>query len=515
MRMHLGLLTRLAIAIAGGLAMFAAFPPLKLGWMAIPGVMLVTLAALGARPRRGVLVGATSGLAFFTPLLQWGDVVGVDAWLLLTGLCVLWWGLLGAGIAALSPLRLWPIWMAAWWVLIELLRGTVPLGGFPWGRLGFAQADTSIGRLAAWVGIPGVSLAIALVGTCALAALLAIARQRGMRAAAPWIAACVVLVLAPALLPVGAMPVERTVTIAAIQGGTPQIGMGAFDVRRAVLDNHVRETLELAAEVEQGSTAKPDLVLWPESSSDLDPLADIEAAGAIASAVKAVGVPILLGTRIRAPEDPSRDLNVALAWNPGSGAGERYAKTQLVPFGEYVPFRDVIAPLIGRLDRVGRDLAPGDAPGHLDVAGIPLGTLICFEVAYDSVVAGVMDDPGSAQMIAVLTNNATYALTEQPEQQLEITRMRAIETGRMVIAATTTGITAVIEPDGDVIEQLGELETGFVMAEVPLVTGTPVSSWLGPIVQILAGLLALGAVTAGLVNARKTRGSRSRTVEPS
>ena len=242
-------------------------------------------------------------------------------------------------------------------------------------------------------------------------------------------------------------------------------------------------------------------MLWPESASDIDPLRDVAAAAAIGSAARAIGAPIVVGTRIAAP-DGSRDLNVALTWDPtsgpGEGPGQRYAKRQLVPFGEYVPFREELAPLIGRLDRVAVDLAPGETPGHLDVAGIPIGVLICFEVAYDGVVADLMDDPAAVGFIAVQTNNATYALTGQPEQQLAITRMRALEAGRTVAVAATTGISAIIAPDGSLRDSIGELATGSIVADVPLVAAGAPARVTGPIVGVLAGLATLGAVVAAV-----------------
>lgn len=496
---------RLGVAALAGAACGLAFPPVSVGAYAAVAVALLTLACLGAGVRLAAGCGAIAGAAFFLPLLHWMTVVGTDAWLLLSALCIAWWALLGALTAVLGRVRGWPVWIASAWVLVEWLRGAVPLGGFPWGRLAFGQADSPWGQLAPWLGLTGTSFVVALTGTSAIALAVAIGRQGPWRTWVPWAATTAVAFLVPAALPVGTLPATGSATVAIVQGGTPQTGMGAFDVRAAVLANHVRETLGLAARVASGQVAQPDFVLWPESASDIDPLRDAAAAAAIGSAARAIGAPIVVGTRIRA-DDGIRDLNVALAWDPvdgpGEGPGQRYAKRQLVPFGEYVPFREELAPLIGRLDRVAVDLAPGETPGHLDVAGIPIGVLICFEVAYDGAVAGLMDDPASTGMIAVQTNNATYALTGQPEQQLQITRMRALETGRTVAVAATTGISAVIAPDGTLRDSLGELATGTIVAEVPTVSASPPSRVTGPVLGILAGLAALGALGAGLRRGR-------------
>ena len=282
--------------------------------------------------------------------------------------------------------------------------------------------------------------------------------------------------------------------------------MGAMDVRRAVLDNHVEQTLALAAAIDAGTAPAPDFVLWPENASDLDPFADPTAADAITVAARAVGVPILVGAVTAVPGNPDGVWNVGIVWDPESGPTQMYIKTHPVPFGEYVPFRAQLAGLIGRFDRVPRDFIPGSEPGNLEIGGVAVGNVICFEIAYREVVDAVVD--GGARVITVQTNNATYGGTSQPAQQLGIERLRAIEYGRSVLVAATSGISAVIAPDGSITQQMGEETTGWLVADVPL-RGEPTwAARLGTAVQWGVCLASLGS----LAYAVWLRAGRRRTI---
>ena len=455
----------LLVAALAGLILSLAFPPIGFGPYAAVAVGLMAAVQFRRSIRWGLLTGFIAGLAFLLPLLQWLTVVGTDAWIALSAFCALWFALLGAGTAIVTRLPMWPLWVASLWVLQEALRGAIPYGGFPWGRLAFAQPDSPFGHLAAFGGQPAVTFAVALAG-CAIVAAAAQWRSGRPRQGWAWVAACAVITLGSALLPLPSADDGRTMRVALIQGGTPQTGMGAMDVRREVLDNHVRQTLRLADRVKRGEEPAPALVVWPESSSDIDPFADREAASAITTAAQAVGAPILVGTVVDVPDNPNGRWNMGVLWDPQTGAGARYVKTRLVPFGEFIPLREQIAPLIGRLDRIPRDFVPGARPGLFTVDGTEFANVICFEVAYDDVFGPLLERP--VPFITVQTNNATYSGSAQPEQQLQIERMRAIEGGRMVLVAATTGVTAVIDADGTVAQEIGEEMVGSLAVDVPL-----------------------------------------------
>jgi apolipoprotein N-acyltransferase len=239
-----------------------------------------------------------------------------------------------------------------------------------------------------------------------------------------------------------------TRTVAVIQGNVPRAGLDFNAQRRAVLDNHVQQTLDLAAEVAAGDRPRPDLVLWPENSSDIDPSVNADAGREIDRAARAVGAPILVGAVV---DGPGRFIsNTAIVWDPETGPGATYVKRHPVPLGEYVPARSFFRFFSADVDRV-TDQHAGSAVGTLDVGGARLGDLICFEVVYDGLVGDVVN--GGAGMIVVQTNNATFGHTDESAQQLAMSRLRAVEFGRTVAVAATSGISAIVAPDGSVARQ--------------------------------------------------------------
>jgi apolipoprotein N-acyltransferase len=489
--------------VLGGLSMALAFPPY--GWWpaAAIGVALVSLSCRGRSVRAGAAVGLAAGLAFFVPLLSWLSVVGVDAWLLLAGVQALFFAGLGAALAVAGRLVGWPAWTACLWVAQEALRDRIPFGGFPWGRLGFAAAGSPLAPYAALGGVPLVTAAVALVGGL-LAALVV---RRGRQQALALVGTALVATAAFAV----PVPTAGTgaggpayATIALVQGNVPRSGLEAFARRAAVLDNHVAATERLAADARAGRVPAPTAVIWPENSSDLDPYTEPTAAAAISKAARAVGVPLLVGAVIDGP-DRNHVRNTAIVWDPAAGPGERYVKRHPVPFGEYVPFRAQLGRLIGRFSLVPNDFAAGKRPGVLTVGPVRLADVICFEVAYDGVVADAVRSGG--RVLVVQTNNATYGRTAQTHQQLAMARLRAIEHGRTVLVAATSGVSAVVAPDGSVRQQSAEFTAVNLVSRVALRDQITVADRVrsGPEWAFtLAGLAALGAAWAGR---RRPRGS--------
>jgi apolipoprotein N-acyltransferase len=455
---------RTALALLGGLALLLAFPGFDRPALAPLGVAALALAVRGQRARSGLWLGLVFGAAFFVPLLSWtGVYVGSVPWLALALWEALHLGLLGAATAVTSRLRWWPLWAAALWVADEALRGRLVLGGFPWGRLGLSQTRGPLLSLAAYGGVPLVSFAVALTGTLLAGALLALARawrasaeaeerHPALRAAALAVAGVLVVPLVGGLawLPLPGSSLTDggpTRTVAVIQGNVPRAGLEFNAQRRAVLDNHVQQTLRLAADVRSGEQAQPDLVVWPENSSDIDPYLNDDANREISRAAQAVGAPILVGAIVEGPGDHIR--NTAIVWDPVTGPGQTYVKRHPVPLAEYVPARSFFRFFSKQVDLVRHDQVAGERVGTLDLGGARVGDVICFEVVYDSLVQDVVD--AGAGMIVVQTNNATFGFTDESAQQLAMSRLRAVEFGRTVVIAATSGISAVVAPDGSVV----------------------------------------------------------------
>ena len=514
------LLLRVLGSVGGGLLLVLSFPPYDVVWLAPPALAAMTLSWHGVRARRGFWLGLLAGAAFLLWHLHWMTVIGDDAWLMLGLAFALFYGLIGAGVAATSSLRVWPLAVPLMWVAVEALRGRVPFGGFPWGDLAFGQTSTTLTPYAALGGAPLVSLAIALVGS--LLAYAWTVRDRP-RAAVGTLVAVAIVCTAGGLVP---LPVEGETaggpaytTAAVVQGNVAGPGMDAFgDTRALVLSNHVRETERLAADVRAGRSPQPDLVIWPENASDLDPYANPDARQAIQQAADAIGAPVLVGAVVTKPDDPTHIWNVGIVWQPasggqGGGPTSFYVKQHPVPFGEWVPFRDVLAKVISRFDRVPRDFAAGDSTGVLQVGPALVGDLICFEVAYDDLSRNAVRGDGvtgplageGARILAVQTNNATYGLTGQPEQQMAMSRLRAVEHGRGVLVAATSGISAIVAPDGTIEQQLPEFVAGHLVAKVPLRDTLTVADRLGALPVLVAVAGALGLLAVVLVRSRRRR----------
>jgi apolipoprotein N-acyltransferase len=510
---------RTLLAALGGLALLLSFPGYGLAALAPVGPAALALAVRGQRFRSGLWLGLVLGLTFLVPLLSWtGVYVGPVPWLALAIVEALFVAVLGGLSAAVSRLPGWPVWMAALWVADEAVRGRWPFGGFPWGRLGFSQTEGPLLPFAAFGGVPLVSFAVALSGTLLAAALLALVRawrcagtptrRRALRVAGASVVAVLAVPLVGALawlpLPGASLTAGGPVrTVAVIQGDVPRAGLDFNAQRRAVLDNHVHSTLELAQRVADGDAAQPDLVLWPENSSDIDPYLNADANREIDRAAARIGAPILVGAIV---DGPGRFIsNTAIVWDPENGPGATYVKRHPVPFGEYVPGRSLFRLFSKDVDRV-HDQHAGGTPGVLSLGGAEVGDLICFEVVYDGLVHDAVD--GGAGMLVVQTNNATFGYTDESAQQLAMSRLRAVEYGRTVAIAATSGISAIIAPDGTVVRSSTLFTPAVFVEDISQRDSATVALRLGAAPEWALTALGLGAVAVALLPPLRRRWSR-------
>jgi apolipoprotein N-acyltransferase len=296
-----------------------------------------------------------------------------------------------------------------------------------------------------------------------------------------------------------------------VQGNVPRLGLDFNAQRREVLDNHVRETVRLADEVRAGRAPQPLFVIWPENSSDIDPLANQDAADQIAVAVDAIKAPILVGGVLAAPgytRDNPVSTNSVIVWNPETGPGDRHDKQIVQPFGEYLPWRSFFSNFSDYADRAGY-FQPGSGNGIVNAAGVPIGVSTCWEVIFDRSPRESVHN--GAQLLTVPSNNATFN-ESMSVQQLAFGRLRAVEHNRFVIVAGTTGISAVIAPDGRVLARTQFFEPAYLDMAVRLKTQlTPATQW-APLVQGLLVAVGIGALIAAILqNGRFVRGRRRAT----
>jgi apolipoprotein N-acyltransferase len=509
-----------------------SFPPVSWWWAAVAGAAALFLAVRHRPLRAAAGLGYLYGLGLFVPMLAFLRGIGVDAWLVVAGIESLWFALLAAAVAVAGRHRWWPIAVPFVWISVEWLRDRWPFGGFPWGRLAFGQADGPLLPLAAWGGAPLVTVATlaAAAGLATLTLLLCDrVREGSLRSVSPGpgvrIGAAALLAMggpfalaAVVCVPTAGQAVHGPahVVVAAVQGNVPRLGLDAFAQARAVTVNHLVETERLAADVAAGRYPQPAFVVWPENASDQDPFHDPQARQLITRAVSAVGVPIVVGAVLDGP-DSRHVQNTAIVWTP-AGPGERYVKRHLVPFGEYLPFRSLLTRVASRFTMIGKDFAPGSRPGLLTAAGVRFADVICFEVADDGVVRDAVDAGG--RLLVVQTNNATYehrgdsGREGETAQQLQMSRLRAVEHGRAVVVVATSGVSAVIGPSGRVEQRSGVFTPAVLVADLPLRDARTVADTLGPWPERVAAALGALAVAYAALRRRRPTADGERAERP-
>ncbi|MER6786701.1 apolipoprotein N-acyltransferase [Streptomyces sp. NPDC000658] len=503
-----------AAAALSGVLLYVSFPPRTLWWLALPAFAVLGWALRGRGWKAAFGLGYLFGLGFLLPLLVWTGVeVGPGPWLALVAIEAIFVALVGVGIAAVSKLPAWPLWAAALWTAGEAARARAPFGGFPWGKIAFGQADGVFLPLAALGGTPVLGFAVVLCGfgLHEIVRLVLDRRRTGeLRRSAAAVAllslAVPVVAAVAARALVSDKPEDGTATVAVIQGNVPRLGLEFNAQRRAVLDYHARETERLAAEVAAGKKARPDFVLWPENSSDIDPFANADAAVVIDRAAKAIGVPVSVGAVV---ERDGKLYNEQILWDPVKGPTQTYDKRQVQPFGEYLPLRSLIGAINSDwTSMVRQDFSRGAKPGVFAMDRAKVGLVTCYEAAFDWAVRSEVTD--GAQLISVPSNNATFDRSEMTYQQLAMSRVRAVEHSRTVTVPVTSGVSAIILPDGRITQKTGMFVADSLVQKVPLRSSQTPATKLGILPEMLLVLVAAGglgwAVAAG-VRARRNPAS--------
>ncbi len=503
----------LLTALAGGLVLAAAFPPAGIWPFSVLGPAMLIVALWQQRARTALAVGAAFGLAFFFPLLAW---LGNVAWYVWTALAVaeaVIFAVLTVGQWMLLRLRAWPLAVAGWWVAAEALRDRWPWEGFPWGRLVMSQATAPTVRWVAIGGPPFLTFLIALTAACLAWLLLGPARAarwpggqsvvRGRIWPAIALLTMAALCAAGALLPAGGgTPGQPTAVVAAIQGDVPHARTLPSLLRATtVTQNHVTATNRLAALVADGRLPAPDLVIWPENSTDQDPRFNPYIYDLISGTVATIGTPVLVGAVL---QNPVR--NAGQLWVPGKGPGPSYVKRRLVPFGEVIPFRGLLDKLTSLPSLQPTNFTPGHRAVVFRVGKIRLGDVICYEVGFDGLVTSEV--AAGANLLAVQTNDADFELdgqTGETLQQLAMARIRAIEHDRAVVVASTTGISAIIAPDGRLLASSGTWRQAEIEARVPLRTTTTLADQIGGWPEGLLTFATLAALVLALASVVRER----------
>jgi apolipoprotein N-acyltransferase len=326
------------------------------------------------------------------------------------------------------------------------------------------------------------------------------------------LAGAAVLALAGRLLPVDTVPPGTpTATVAAIQGNVPH-ARNLPELLRAttVTANHARATERLAAEIRAGTRPAPDLVIWPENSTDLDPRLYPPVYATIASAVNAIGRPVLVGEVLQNPQ-----RNVGQLWTPGRGPGPMYVKRQLVPFGEYIPFRGLLSHITSLVALQPHDFTAGSRAVVFHIGRMRLGDVICYEIGFDPLVRSEVT--AGANLLTMQTNDASFEVDGQRGeslQQLAMARIRAVESDRAVVVASTTGVSAVIAPDGTLLAHTGTWRQAVLDERVPLVSTVTLADRVGQWPEYVITGLTVAAFAWAAAMALRRRHSNTPAAGP-
>lgn len=483
---------RLPAALLAGAAMPLGFAPLH--WTLVIPLALAALFWLwrGSRPAQAFRLGWAFGLGMFAVGVSWIYISIHDMGQLnmaVAGLITL----VFVGVLALYPALLGWVWVRCWpraglagallclpagWVLSEWLRGSV-FSGFPWLLLGHSQVDGPLAALLPMVGSLAVSWLLALAAVALLGTLGVFAGGTSARLGSLMVLVCIAAIAA--LLPTRewTVPIGKPLSFSLLQEGTAQ--QVRWQREQRVLS--VNRYLELMRD-EWGR----DLIVWPENALPLFHHQVAALRDSLSRQARAQQSTLLIGMPYMNTAD-RRYYNSAVLFPED---GTRYDKHHLVPFTEYMPFKRWFEWLLEWLQIPMSDFSAGaQQQAALDVGGVAIGVSICFESAYPADVFSALPQAG---LLVNLSNDGWFGDSLGPRQHLQIARVRAAESGRWMLRATNTGITALIDSHGRVQKRAPAFEPAVLRGEVqPMSGSTPYVEWgNGPVLWLMAGLILSG-----------------------
>ena len=464
-----------------------------------------------AAPGRSFLLGLVTGLIYFTGTLYWitqvmavygglATIVAVVINALLIAYLSLFPALFAMIVGRLS-LAAGPRALLAApfvWVATELGR-TYLFTGFPWVLLGYSQvSNLPVAQLASICGVYGLSGLIAGVSASlaypAVRQLTPAARHRARSSMlANYRPLMAMLVLVFAIGVWGGFRVRRgeltrqgdPVRVGLIQGNVDQADK--WDQRRAngIFNEYLAMTRKAIGEGAQ-------VVLWPESSIPFYFEEDKPAAEEVRALARQSQVPLLVGSdQIDRSTPPTRYYNSAFLVRPDGSTGAVYRKMHLVPFGEYVPMKQVLF-FAGHLVEQVSDFSAGDAAVLLPVRGHLMSTAICYEIVYPDLVRTFAS--GGSELLSTITNDAWFGRTSAPYQHFAQATMRAIENGRYLVRSANTGISGIVDPYGRVLAQTAIFQQAVVVGEARFIRERTIYSYIGDVFAYASAVLTLAAL---------------------
>jgi apolipoprotein N-acyltransferase len=447
-----------------GLIAQLAFAPVDI-WIFFPIALALIIKRTHKKSFRARAIdGFIFSLGFTLPLLHWSSTyVGVWPWLILG----IGQALLIAPFTWVTNQRNWIILFTfpSMWVMLEWIRVNYPFGGFGWGRAGFIAVDTPFSQLLSIGGVPLASFTVVFLGVLIHLTVLKMKLQ---------FAPLLLIVFANILIPNHSIEANNVLKVAAVQGSVPDLGLDFNSQRTAVLNNHLELTRNWKTQLNRPASFEPDLFIWPENASDVDPLTTAKTQ--ISNLVSFLEKPLIVGG---VGSSASRPTNLSILWEPKSGPTNIYLKRHLAPFGEVMPLRS-IAEFVSPLAKNVNDFQAGDESKIFQVGVGKILPVICFEILDDRLLRSSIEN---SNLIVAQTNNATFGESAESDQQLQISRARAVESGRSIVVVSTVGNTAIIDQNGKIISILPKYDPGILYGAVNLTSANTYAHWFSAWVE--------------------------------
>lgn len=482
-------------------------------WIAIfPATGLMLYAIKSATSKQSLIVGFVTGFTFYASQIPWMTVyLGPVPWLALS--------VLEGAIFAVGALAITAAWrlaanrsapflaafsIASLWVAREWLACNFPYGGFPWSRLALSQSNSPLAHWVFWGGDSLLSFVIVFATVIVMLTWRTSLRPERW-GQSPVALSLILICLFPFLTPTQVAAENKFLSVAAVQGNA-NAGLFANPRPGSILQNHLEASLPLLSQA-----SKPELVIWPENAADVSPLANPSARSLIKRFAENVGAPLMFGTITSRGDEI---YNSSILWQPKVGPVDWYDKKRPVAFGEYVPDRPFFRALAPDLiDLIPRGYSFGTRDGIFEISppsrtALKVGTMICFEVAVDDITRDLVHQ--GAQLLIVQTNNSDFGTTNESAQQLAIAKLRAIESGRAVVNISTVGLSAIILPNGEVIDSLPSYQPGLMQQTLPLRNSMTPAMLFGGNLEIVNNFSALGQLLVIFWLSRRKRGGRAK-----
>jgi apolipoprotein N-acyltransferase len=274
---------------------------------------------------------------------------------------------------------------------------------------------------------------------------------------------------------------QGSARILAIQGDVPQLGLDFNSRAREVFNMHVKQTDVALSKID----SIPDVILWPENAVDVDPFLNRDVGEQISELARKSDSPIIAGVVLKTAQGPQ---NASIMWNKNGEVASTYIKRTLTPFGEYIPLRS-LSEVISPLSKNVTDFIAGTTKVSHIFKNIKAASVICYELIDDN---NISSSVAGANLLLVQTNNATFANSAQSMQQLNISRIRAIESNRWAVSVSTTGVSAIIDNHGKIISITGRNEPSYLYASVGVIDKESIAHRLDQISWIFLIFVSLG-----------------------